>query len=604
MSSKHFSNDPSALVIAGLRSLTAINPSVAFDEAQKTVFLKAAVTDPKVAVISGGGSGHEPSFAGFVGKGLLSGAVAGSIFASPSADQVFRCLLRLGSQRRENGILVVIMNYTGDVLHFGMAVEKARAAGIRCDMLVVGDDVGVGRSRSGRVGRRGLAGTVIVQKIASALAAQGHDLSEVHKIASQVAENLVTVGASLSHVHVPGRAPSGDELSSNEEIEIGMGIHNEEGFGRVKDSLSGVVSTMLNQLLDQQDTDRAFIRIQKEDKVVLMINNLGGLSQLELSAITNEVISQLTEGHGIQPRRALSGTYMSSLNGLGFSITLLKVVDESWVQMIDASTEASGWLPAITTADLPETQKATTSSQEKDIVTDEEPVGTHLRVNNDINPYERLPADSFLVDVAVTKSVLTSALNHVIAAEPEVTKYDTLVGNGDCGLCLKTSAQAVLAYINQRQSLETDAGKLVDNIARVVEANMDGTSGALYAIFLNALAHGLRTQSQQIQQEQQATSEIWAKALQSALSALGKYTPAQPGDRTVVDALAPFISTFAASSSLKDAVEAARKGCESTKGMEASLGRSVYVGGEEWKNCPDPGAYGLVKLLEGLIAST
>ncbi|KAI8271905.1 Dihydroxyacetone kinase 1 [Colletotrichum sp. SAR 10_98] len=499
--------------------MSSINPSVAFDEAQRTVFLKAAATDPKVAVISGGGSGHEPSFAGFVGKGLLSGAVAGSIFASPSADQVFRCLLRLGSQRRENGILVVIMNYTGDVLHFGMAVEKARAAGIRCDMLVVGDDVGVGRSRSGRVGRRGLAGTVIVQKIASALAAQGHDLSEVHNIASQ-------------------------------------------------------------------DTDRAFIRIQKEDKVVLMINNLGGLSQLELGAITNEVISQLREGHGIQPRRALSGTYMSSLNGLSFSITLLKVIDESWVQLIDASTEASGWLPTITTADLPENQKATTSSQEKDIVTDEEPVGTNLRV-----------------DVAVTKSVLISALNHVIAAEPEVTKYDTLVGDGDCGLCLKTSAQAVLAYINQQQILETDAGKLVDNIARVVEANMDGTSGALYAIFLNALAHGLRTQSQQIQQEQQATSEIWAKALQSALSALGKYTPAQPGDRTVVDALAPFVSTFAASSSLKNAVEAARKGCESTKGMEASLGRSVYVGEEEWKNCPDPGAYGLVKLLEGLIAS-
>ncbi|KAK1846245.1 dihydroxyacetone kinase [Colletotrichum chrysophilum] len=586
MSSKHFSNDPSALVIAGLRSLTAINPSIAFDEAQKTVFLKAAVTDPKVAVISGGGSGHEPSFAGFVGKGLLSGAVAGSIFASPSADQVFRCLLRLGSQRRENGILVVIMNYTGDVLHFGMAVEKARAAGIRCDMLVVGDDVGVGRSRSGRVGRRGLAGTVIVQKIASALAAQGHDLSEVHKIASQVAENLVTVGASLSHVHVPGRAPSGDELSSNEEIEIGMGIHNEEGFGRVKDNLSGVISTMLNQLLDQKDTDRAFIRIQKEDKVVLMINNLGGLSQLELGAIANEVISQLREGHGIQPRRVLSGTYMSSLNGLGFSITLLKVVDESWVQLIDASTQASGWLPAITTADLPENQKAATSSQERDIVANEEPVGTNLRV-----------------DIAVTKSALTSALNHVIAAEPEVTKYDTLVGDGDCGLCLKTSAQAVLAYINEQKGLEADAGKLVDNIARVVEGNMDGTSGALYAIFLNALAHGLRVESQQMPQEQQATSEIWAKALQSALSALGKYTPAQPGDRTVVDALAPFVSTFAASSSLKDAVEAARKGCESTKGMEASLGRSVYVGGEEWKNCPDPGAYGLVKLLEGLMAS-
>ncbi|KAL0944818.1 dihydroxyacetone kinase [Colletotrichum truncatum] len=585
MSSKHFFNDPSTLVIAGLRALTAINPSVAFDEAQKTVFLKSAITDSNVAVISGGGSGHEPSFAGFVGKGLLSGAVAGSIFASPSADQVFRCLLRLGSQRPESGILVVIMNYTGDVLHFGMAVEKAQAAGIRCELLVVGDDVGVGRSRSGRIGRRGLAGTTLVQKIASALAAQGHDLSQVSKTASLVAKNVATVGASLSHVHVPGRAPSGDELSSNDEIEIGMGIHNEEGFGRVKDTLPGLVSTMLKQLLDQSDEDRAFINIQKGEQVVLMINNLGGLSQLEMGGITNEAVSQLTQGYGIQARRVLSGTYMSSLNGLGFSISLLKLVDESWLQLIDAPTEAGGWLPTITTADLAENQQEAASSQAENDVSFEDAKPTNLQV-----------------DPATTKIALTHALQSVIAAEPEVTKYDTLVGDGDCGLCLKNSAEAVLKYINGPNGIDEDAGKLVDNIARVVEGNMDGTSGALYAIFLNALAHGLRQQSEKVQGKQQATPSVWAKALQSALLALGKYTPAQPGDRTVVDALAPFVTTFAKSGDLESAVKAARKGCESTKGMTASLGRSVYVGGEEWKNCPDPGAYGLVKLLEGLVS--
>lgn len=128
---------------------------------------------------------------------------------------------------------------------------------------------------------------------------------------------------------------------------------------------------------------------------------------------------------------------------------------------------------------------------------------------------------------------------------------------------------------------------------------MDGTSGALYAIFLNALAHGLRQQSSGSAQ-QEATPAVWAAALQSATTALGRYTPAQPGDRTVVDALAPFVATFAGSKDLKAAVEAARKGSDSTKGMEASLGRSVYVGGEEFKNCPDPGAYGFVKLVEGL----
>jgi dihydroxyacetone kinase len=137
------------------------------------VSLQGAETTYNVVVISGGGSGHEPSFAGLVGEGLLFGAVAGSIFASPSADQVYRCLVRLGLQRRDAGILIVIMNYTGDKLHFGMAIEKARAVGIRCELLVVGDGVGIGRVRSGRIGRRGLAGTVLVHKIAGALAHQG-----------------------------------------------------------------------------------------------------------------------------------------------------------------------------------------------------------------------------------------------------------------------------------------------------------------------------------------------------------------------------------------------------------------------------------------------
>ncbi len=170
---KHLSDDPTALVRAALSSLTILNPSTAFDAENKTVYLPTAASSPNVAIISGGGSGHEPAFAGFVGDGLLSGAVAGSIFASPSADQVFRCLMRLGSKQPGRGVLVIIMNYTGDKLHFGMAVEKARVRGLEAELLVVGDDVGVGRSRSGRVGRRGLAGTVLVQKIAAALAGKG-----------------------------------------------------------------------------------------------------------------------------------------------------------------------------------------------------------------------------------------------------------------------------------------------------------------------------------------------------------------------------------------------------------------------------------------------
>lgn len=161
------------MVSAALRATTFTNPSLTFDSTHKIVSLREAASQPTVALISGGGSGHEPSFAGFVGTGFLTAAVAGSVFASPSAEQVFQALTRVGAEQPQRGILVIVMNYTGDMLHFGMAVEKARAAGIKADMLVVGDDVGVGRKRSGRIGRRGLAGTVLIQKIASAAAAGG-----------------------------------------------------------------------------------------------------------------------------------------------------------------------------------------------------------------------------------------------------------------------------------------------------------------------------------------------------------------------------------------------------------------------------------------------
>ncbi|KAL3958909.1 hypothetical protein ACCO45_007071 [Purpureocillium lilacinum] len=553
---------------------------------QKTVILRDddSSSQHAVALLSGGGSGHEPSFAGFVGRGFLSAAVAGSVFASPSAEQVFRALKVLGAKHPDRGILVVIMNYTGDVLHFGMAVEKARAEGIKVEQLVVGDDVGVGRKRGGRIGRRGLAGTVLVQKIAAAAAAQGASLEDVRRIASQVADNTATVGASLAHVHVPGREIVPDELG--QDIEIGMGIHNEEGFGRVKTDLSGLVSTMLKQLLDQSDSDRAYINVAPSDEIVIMVNNLGGISVLEQGAITTEVVEQLATTYKLTPTRLLSGTYMTSLNGMGFSITILKVADKSFVSLLDAPADAAGWSPpsGLRTGSVESTRASRAISR----------TPPRLRLTT---PAQH-PATSPVVDSQLATSKLTAGLNSLIAAEAQITKYDTLVGDGDCGLCLKTGAEAVLSHIQSSSS--SDAIRLVRSIAHVVENSMDGTSGALYAIFMNALASGLQ-QATASSGKQEVTPKIWAEGLKAALASLAKYTPAQPGDRTVVDALAPFVEILASTLSLQSAVDAARKGCESTKGMEASLGRSVYVSVEGWNSCPDPGAYGLVKFLEGLL---
>ena len=206
-----------------------------------------------------------------------------------------------------------------------------------------------------------------------------------------------------------------------------------------------------------------------------------------------------------------------------------------------------------------------------------------------------------LVDPKHTVTVLKSGLNRPRSAEEIITKYDTMVGDGDCGLCLKGGAEAILEEI-EKGPVETwtDAVQVISRIAQVVESNMDGTSGAIYAIFFNSLAFGLS--SQDTSEPTPVTAEMWAKALKEALLSLSKYTPAKPGDRTLVDSLHPFVQTMDETGDFNKAVEHAQAGCEQTKGMEASLGRSVYVGGNDWKKCPDPGAYGMVEFLLGMRA--
>ena len=483
------------------------------------------------------------------------------------------------------GVLVIVMNYTGDVLNFGMAVEKAKASGRDVEMVVVGDDAGVGRERGGKVGRRGIAGTVLVQKIAGGLAATGASLKDVHSVAQLTADNVVSIGSSLSHVHVPGRSKAevDDELKSD-EIEVGMGIHNEAGSERVTAELPELVKTMLKYMLDPSDKDRSFLSVSESDETVLLVNNLGGVSVLELGGITNEVIEQLGNSYSIKPVRVLSGTYMTSLNGLGFSISLLKVKDtglgKSMLELLDAPAEATGWSAAVSTKTWNEKSTAT---RQEDSTADSEAKPSGLSI-----------------DPTLAKTALGGGLEALIAAEPDVTKYDTIVGDGDCGIGLKRGADAIQKLLSSDSVSETtDAATFLDRIIGVVETSMDGTSGALYAIYLNALATGLRSQSSGSGKEE-VTSKSWAEAAQYALDSMSKYTPAKPGDRTLVDALAPFVDTLKQTGDVKKAAQAADEGAKKTQGMKASLGRTVYVGGEGWQEVPDPGAYGLAVFFKGL----
>lgn len=577
---KHFINDPTKLVDTACKSITYTNPNVAFDSENKVLYLRPDAGPSQVSVVSGGGSGHEPSFGAFVGPGILSGAVAGTIFASPSAEQVRRAIFsRVDTSK---GVLVVVMNYTGDVLNFGMAVEKAKAAEINCEMVVMGDDVGVGKEKGGKVGRRGIAGTVLIHKIAGALAASGAGLKEVHKAAQTVADNIVSIGSSLSHVHVPGRAPvEGEEELKQDEVEIGMGIHNEAGASKAKADLPALVKTMLKYTLDQSDKDRAFLNVSKSDETVLLVNNLGGVSVLELGGITAEVVSQLEQSYGIKPVRILSGTFMTSLNGLGFSISLLKLSDlgvgKSMLELLDAPSEAAGWAAAVSTKTWSK-KPSQTREAAAGVGGDNKPCGLQF-------------------DPQAATKALNHALDRLIKAEPEITRYDTVVGDGDCGIGLKRGAEGIQKYINGT-SKQSDAALYLDKVIDIVENTMDGTSGALYAIFLNALAYGLRQQG--ASGGKQITPNEWAKALKSAMESLAKYTPAKPGDRTLVDALAPFVEQLQATGDLQKAAQAADEGCKKTMGMKASLGRTVYVGGSGFEEVPDPGAYGLAEFLSGL----
>ncbi|KAF2767671.1 dihydroxyacetone kinase [Teratosphaeria nubilosa] len=582
MASKHFLNDPAHLVLAALRSITYTNPTTALDSENKIIYLRPdAVSSPQVSLVSGGGSGHEPSFAAFVGPGLLAGAVAGTIFASPSAEQIRRCILERVDGSR--GVLVVVMNYTGDVLNFGVAVEKAKAAGIEAEMVVMGDDAGVGRAKGGKVGRRGIAGTVLVHKIAGALAATGAGLKEVHRVAQTAADNTVSIGSSLSHVHVPGRkVDESEETLKQDEVEIGMGIHNEPGLEKTTSDLPGLVKTMLRYMLDPADKDRAFLSVNRADETVLLVNNLGGVSVLEMGGITNEVIQQLANDYGIKPVRIMSGTFMTSLNGLGFSISLLKLTDtgvnKTMLELLDAPAEATGWSAVVSsrTWTSPPTQ---TRDRAANVGVENKPSGLTL-------------------DPAVANKALKSALERVIKSEPEITRYDTVVGDGDCGIGLKRGAEGVLQHLTSTSSNQTDAALYLDNIISIVETTMDGTSGALYAIFLNALAHGLR--SQQSSSNTPADARVWAKALSVASESLAKYTPAKPGDRTLVDALQPFVEVLGREGDVGRAAEAAEAGARGTKGMRASLGRTVYIGGSGFEEVPDPGAFGLAEFFCGL----
>lgn len=592
MTSKQFRSSTDEVVPSALRGLVASSPALKLIEHDKVVY--RAPDDSKVSILSGGGSGHEPTHAGFVGQGMLTAAVAGAVFASPSTKQIQTGLHAIQSKK---GTVVVVKNYTGDVLHFGLAAERANAQNkqSKVEMVIVGDDVAVGRAKGGKVGRRGLAGTVLVHKLVGAAAERGYELSKVAQIGRSVVESTVTASASLDHCSVPGR-PFETNLQSD-EAELGLGIHNEPGIRKLKPipSLQDVISKdILPMLLDMSDKDRGFVEFKPDDKAVLLINNLGGFSQLELLSAVDHTLDSLAREYNVRPVRVIAGTFTTSMNAPGFSITLFNVshaekhanVGVDFIELLDAPAHCTGWTSCYTTKEW----TSSGSLGDRTIKTSQE--ADHGPKSDHVIKY----------DQAAFGTVLVGGLESVLKEEPRITKYDTIAGDGDCGETLAAGANALKRAIADKSLFSASVDETVLNVANIVEDSMGGTSGGLYAIFLSGLAQGLAHSG-----AHELNYNVFCKALEHARNVLFQYTKARTGDRTLVDTLEPFIETL--SKGFAQAVKAGEQGADSTRRLDAKFGRASYVSKEELHSfdkeggLPDPGAVGLAALLSGMLSA-
>lgn len=289
------------------------------------VVVRANRKEGKVALISGGGSGHEPAHGGYVGEGMLDAAVSGAVFTSPTPDQIYEGIKAVAT---DQGVLMVIKNYTGDVMNFEMAGEMAQMEGIKVAQVVVNDDVAVKDSLY-TVGRRGVAGTVFVHKIAGAKAETGASLEEVQAVAQKVIDNVRTMGMAIRPCTVPAAGQPGFELNDN-EMEVGIGIHGEPGTHREPlKKADEIVDLLLEKILADLD--------YSGKEVAVMINGSGATPLMELFIVNNRVSDVLAE-KGIKVYKTLVGEYMTSIEMEGFSISLLRLDDEL-KELLDAKAD-------------------------------------------------------------------------------------------------------------------------------------------------------------------------------------------------------------------------------------------------------------------------
>ncbi|KAK0588119.1 hypothetical protein LWI29_034656 [Acer saccharum] len=568
---KKLINSPNDVVTEFIEGLVETYPGFQYLDGfpEVKVVLRADVssaTYDKVAVISGGGSGHEPAPAGFVGEGMLTAAICGDVFASPPVDSI---LAGIRAVTGSMGCLLIVTNYTGDRLNFGLAAEQAKSEGYKVEIVIVGDDCALPPPR-GITGRRGLAGTILVHKVAGAAAAACLSLADVAAEAKRASELVGTMGVALSVCTLPGQVTS-DRLGPG-KMELGLGIHGEPGAAVVDlQHVDVVVSHVLNQILSPETN---YVPITRGSRVVLMINGLGATPAMELMIAAGKAVPKLQLEHGLAVDRVYTGSFMTSLDMAGFSISIMKA-DQAILHRLDAATKAPYW-PVGVDGNRPPA-KIPVPLPPSRLTKSEESLSRPLLLNQ----------QGRILEVAIE-----AAANAIMDLTESLNEWDSKVGDGDCGSTMYRGAVAVLEDMKKHYPLD-DAAETVNEIGASVRRVMGGTSGILYNIFFKAAYAQLKANPQSV-----VTAKQWAEALEASIAAVSKYGGASAGYRTMLDALIPASAALQERLSAGDdpstafvvSAEAAIAGAESTKHMQAQAGRSTYVSAEMLVSIPDPGA--------------
>jgi len=552
---KKFINRPENAVEEMLQGMTVLSPGLDRLPGHRVMFRADAeqIRDKRVAIISGGGSGHEPAHAGYIGEGMLSAGVAGEVFTSPDTDSIFAAIKAVAGKP---GALLVVKNYTGDRLNFGLAAEMARSEGISVEMIIVDDDVALDGSGSA-TGARGLAGTVFVHKLVGAAAAEGKTLTDLASLGKAVVRSLATMGVSFSAGISPAVGKPSFELDED-EMELGLGIHGEPGVIRTKlQPADQLTETLLTRILK----DRNF---GAQKRIAVLINNLGATTEMELAIVARHATLFLDRS-GFTVERLYAGTFLSSLDMAGISISVLGLNDE-WLRWLDAPTTAPAWPNAAKQRPRPVNLQSAP------------PAGVNMAFTARENPESDLGKN--------VERAIRAACEALFQAEPQLTELDRITGDGDLGASMKRASIVIKEAIPSYPL--NDISATLKALGHTLRHELGGSSGPLYGVLFLRAGNVLENSGRIGLTE-------WATAFDEGCRAISELGGAKPGDRTMLDAFDPFWKTLREAGTgtpreaLLAAVDEAQRGAEATAQMKPRLGRSSYLQ-DRVLGHPDPGA--------------